>query len=563
MQITKRSNTARFRLCLLAVSFAACSERPLPPPFSLTGRACESCQPAPVAAVEREVSRIGIHRLNNTEYHNTVRALLGVDSSPASGFISDEKALGFDSIADAFGMTDAQLEQYVDAAESLVANAFADRDLRGPILSCDPGPGEEAECAERIIRSFGQRAYRRPLREDEVSRLAILATDVLALGDTFETAIAQVVVAMLSAPQFLYRIELDPAADAGASHPVSAYELASRMSYLFWSSMPDERLFELAQSGELLTSDGLRAEVDRLLAAEQSRAFLESFGGQWLGMRGLASHTVDRTIFPTFDEPLRAAMLRESYAYFDEFVHGGTAMDRFFIEDVNFVDGVLATLYDIPDVPSDTSVRMTWTADARRGFLGLAGFLTQTSLSHRTAPTLRGKWVLSNLLCVPIPTPPPNVPKLDQEAASASVPASDNVRARLAEHRKNPECAACHSTLDPIGLGLENFDAIGRYRSRYEDGTPVDASGVLPDGSTFDGVQELSERLAHDARFLDCVSEKLLTYALSRQLVGSDQRYLAELRAAWHQSDLSVASLLGLIVQSDLFRMRRGEAIVQ
>ena len=236
-------------------------------------------------------------------------------------------------------------------------------------------------------------------------------------------------------------------------------------------------------------------------------------------------------------------------------------MAEFFTADVNFADARLATLYGItgPAASASAPLRVVDLGDQRRGFLGLASFLTVSSYSYRTAPTLRGKWVLENLLCQTIPAPPPNIPKLDDGQAGSAATQSLNIRQRLAEHRANPLCASCHDTLDPIGLGLESFDAIGRYRAVYANGDAVDASGVLPDGSPFNGIQQLSALLSADARFTECASQKLMTYALSRRLGDADAPFLQRARTRWKEQGLSLRALVQLLVASPTFRQRHGQ----
>ncbi|MEY4576390.1 MAG: hypothetical protein RL701_1093 [Pseudomonadota bacterium] len=513
-------------------------------------------------AQPRDVGRVDLHRLNNTEYDNTVRDLLGVTSTPARSFIADEKAFGFDSIAAALGMTDAQYEQYFNAADELVERTFADAALRKRIVTCAPAANADPNvCTRQIVTSFGLRAWRRPLDTAEADALVAVAQDARGLGENFDAAIAQVAKAMLSAPAFLYRVELDADPNAKTAHALNGYELASRVSYLVWSTLPDQRLFDLAKDNTLADDATLDKELDRMLADPRAENFSSSFAGQWLGLRDLKSHQVEPTVFPQWNEALRTAMIREGQLYFDEFLHGRRSIDEFFTAPVNFVDAELAKLYGI-GAPSGTgpAQRVTNATKERQGFLGLASFLTMTSFSYRTAPTLRGKWVLENLLCEGVAPPPADVPKLD-EAASGGDLSQLNVRERLAEHRKNPACAGCHTVLDPIGLGLENFDAIGEHRSEYSQGDPVDASGMLPNGGSFNGLIELAGILARDTRLQDCASEKLMTYALSRELVASDGVYLAELRAAWPQTDKSLLSLLRLVVHSDPFQQRRGEVV--
>jgi hypothetical protein len=507
-----------------------------------------------------DVNRIGIHRLNNTEYDNTVRDLLGVGETPARSFIADEKALGFDNIAEALGMTDAQYEQYWNAADSLSEQVFADATLRARILTCTPAAAVDETCTRSIVAAFGKRAWRRPLADAEIDRLVQLAGEASMLGEDFAGSIKHVAKALLLSVPFLYRVELDSDPEAATPHALDAYELASRLSYLVWSTMPDATLIQAADSGELLDTDVLAAQLRRMLADARGERFVRGFAGQWLGMRDLESHQVEPTAFPEWSTDLRDAMIAEGYQYFSQFVQGRRSLQEFFTADVNFVDDRLAALYDFSGQSFDPSTAFHDTTDARRGFLGLASFLTLTSYSYRTAPTLRGKWVLQNLLCQDIPPPPPNVPKLDDSQADSAATQSLNVRDRLAEHRKNPQCASCHVTLDPIGLGLENFDAIGQYRTQYANGDAIDASGTLPSGESFDGLHELSDLLAGDARLADCASEKLLTYALSRRIVPADQPYLQALRTQWRDDGMSIAALLERIVVSEPFRSRRGEA---
>jgi hypothetical protein len=503
------------------------------------------------------VNRVAIHRLNNREYDNTMHDLLGVTSAPAKAFIEDEKLYGFDDIANAFGMTDAQYEQYFDAADALVEQTFADATLRGRILTCTTS---DATCTRKIISDFGLKAWRRPLEQAEVDRLVKLANDATAAGEDFTGSIKQVVKTMLSSVPFLYRVELDSDPASTTPHPVGGYEMASRLSYLFWSTMPDAGLREAASKGDLLKTDALSAQIDRLLNDARSEQFISSFAGQWLGLRDLMSHQIDPVVFPDFNEPLRNAMVDEGLSYFDEFLSGGRSMTDFFTNDVNFVDSSLGKLYGITGGGNGNAVRVTNTGDSRRGFVGLASFLTLTSFSYRTAPTLRGKWVLENLLCEEIPPPPPNVPKLDSATADPAALQSENVRKRLEAHRSNPMCADCHKILDPIGLGLENYDAIGKYRTKYANGDGIDASGTLPDGTPFVGLNQLTDALAKDARLTDCASEKMLTYALSRKVVASDETYLEQIRDQWAADGMDLSSLLKRIVLSEPFRNRRGEA---
>lgn len=510
-----------------------------------------------VASSPGDVNRVPLHRLNNTEYGNTMRDLLGVSSRPSATFIDDEKLFGFDNIAAAFGMTDARYEQYFNAADALVEEAFAAEALRTRIMICTPSAKTDTACARTILDSFAARAFRRPLTEVELTRLVKVASDAVALGEDFTGGIKQALKSSLASPQFLYRSELDPDPNSALPHRLGAYELASRLSYLVWSTLPDSALFQLAQGGDLLRDDVLATELARLLSDARSEQFLANFAGQWLGLRALSSHQVDAATFPDWNEPLREAMVQEGFSYFAEFLRGGRPITEFFTADVQFVNAPLAKLYGIAPPSGSGLTRVTNDKDQRRGFLGLAGFLTLTSFSQRTAPTLRGKWVLENLLCTEIPPPPADVPELD--AGGASNEPTQNVRERLEAHRANPNCSGCHEILDPIGLGLESFDAIGRYRSSYANGDVIDATGKLPSGKTFNGLLELSSIVSEDTRLADCVVKKLMTYALSREIVASDGAYVQSIKQAWTSKGLGIAALLEQIVLSEPFRARRGE----
>jgi len=515
----------------------------------------------PSGGAAADPGRIGLHRLNNNEYDNTLRDLLGVAATPArASFIPDEQALGFDSIASSLGMTEAQYEQYFNAAGAFADEVMSNAALRSRIVTCAPTP--DSTCIKSIISSFGLRAWRRPLDTVEVDRLVKVATDAVALGATFEGSVGEVVRVMLASPHFLYRFEPDPDPASTTPHPVDSYSLASRLSYLVWSTMPDDAALAVAATDEISTTAGLQAELSRLLASPRAVEFVSSFAGQWLGMRALGSHQVDSGIFGEWNEQLRQSMIQEGLRYFSLFLEGPSPLplSGFFNTDVNFVDPSLANLYGISAGLGGAPERVTISTDQRVGFLGLASFLTISSFSYRTAPTIRGKWVLESLLCEPIPPPPPSIPTLDQNT-TPDLASSENVRVRLAQHSAAPACAGCHATLDPIGFGLENFDAIGRYRTSYPSGDAVDASGQLPGGKAFIGLTDLADVLAADPRFVRCASEKLMTYALSRKLERSDEVYLDSILNQLAQGeDRSLRGLLTAIVMSEPFRQRRGEA---
>jgi hypothetical protein len=545
----------------LALVAAACNgqvfEDPRPPQPPTPPAPPTETEPVPPA--DADVGRVGLHRLNNLEYDNTVRDLLGVTSMARATFVSDESGIAFDNDADSLIVTDVRYEQYFAAADAIATQAFADAAARVRILTCAPASPTDTACTRQIITRFGLRAWRRPLEPAEIDRLARVAADAVLLGEDFAGSIRQVVTVMLAVPQFLFRIESDPTPASLARHPITSYELASRLSYLMWSTMPDDALFARAASGDLLRADVLAAEVDRLLADGKSASLTESFAGQWLGVRNAASHQVEPTAFRDFDAPLQRAMVAEAYAYFQHFVSTDRDLGTFFTSELNFVNARLARHYGMPAVAGDALVKVEDATDERQGFMGLGAFLMQSSYSYRTTPTLRGRWVQENLLCTKIPVPDFEVPKLDNEMPTDPTSQDLNVAARLAEHRNNDKCRGCHMILDPIGIGLETFDAVGSYRTKYANGDAVDASGTMPTGQTFNGLKELNQIVSKDARFLNCASSKMLNYALGRNLTPADGPFLDQIRYRWRQGGTSVRALLKAVVASDSFRYRRGE----
>jgi hypothetical protein len=520
-----------------------------------------------------DVGSIAVHRLNNLEYDNTMRDLVGVDAMAQKTFQEDEKG-EFDNDADLFTFNDARYEQYFTTADTIGETVFADTTPNGlrqtyvyGLVSpaCTPST-TDMTCSSKIISAFGQKAWRRPLTSADLTGLLKVASDAVGLGETADGALKQVVKVLLASPEFLYRIEFDTNPGSPVPHALGPYELATRLSYLVFSSMPDKTLFDLAASKQISDDTVLSQQVDRMLLDPKGASFTQSFAGQWLGARTMQSHQVEPTAFKTFDEPLRAAMIQEQLLYFGEFLTGPLPMTQFLTTPDNFVNTRLAKHYGFPAVDMNAGFQKVTNTDPNRiGFMGLGSFLTFSSFSYRTSPTLRGRWVLENLLCTPISPPAVPPPKLDGNAPATDMSAQqENVRARLTLHRAAADCASCHAILDPIGLGLENFDGIGAYRQKYAptDTTTIDSSGMLPTGETFSSVSQLAAILSqgqHLQQLTDCASHKLMTYALSRTLTDGDQPYLNKVRATWATQGWGLKPLLKDIVLSDTFRYRHGE----
>ena len=416
----------------------------------------------------------------------------------------------------------------------------------------------KSQAAEKIIRNFAFHAYRRPVTDDEVSRLLALWTKADSDGRSFDDSINVVVQAVLASPKFLFRIEQEPQpGEANNIHTLDEFELASRFSYFLWSSMPDDELLNLAEKGQLHAN--LDAQVTRMLKDPKAQALVENFAGQWLQLRPLENANPDTTKFPAFDASLREDMLKETQMFFTSIVNDDRSVTDFINGNYTFVNERLAKFYGIPGITGDEFQRVTFPKDSvRGGLLSQASILTVTSYPNRTSPVLRGKWVLENLLNDAPPPPPPNVPALKEDDKSAL---NTTLKQRMEEHRANPSCAVCHVRMDAIGFSLENFDAIGEWRTQDVNKQAIDASGSLPDGTTISGALGLKQILmAQKDKFLRCLADRMLTYALGRGTEPSDHRTLDAIVADMQKNDDKFSVLIQSIVHSDAFQKQRGKA---
>jgi hypothetical protein len=426
-----------------------------------------------------------------------------------------------------------------------------DTPSRRRIFVCQPAnTGEELPCATKILASLARRAYRRPVNDADLEPLlAFYRTG--REGGNFESGISRALRLILSNPQFLFRFERDPVGlPAGSVYRISNVELASRLSFFLWSSIPDDELL----NADLSAPAELQRQVRRMLADPRSESLVNNFAEQWLFLRNLRAVTPDPRSFPDFDDNLRQSMRRETELFVDSIVREDRSVLDFLNADYTFLDERLARHYGIPNVYGSRFRRVEVDDPARRGLLGQAGVLAVTSYATRTSPVLRGKWILTNILGTPPPAPPPNTPPL-KENAQGDRPLS--VRERMEEHRRNPACAGCHATMDPLGFALENFDALGRWRTRGEDGAPIDASGVLPDGANVNGPASLRNALlAHPDRFVSTLAEKLLTFALGRGLDYNDAPAVRKIAAETASGDYRFSSLILGVVESVPFQMK-------
>ena len=421
-----------------------------------------------------------------------------------------------------------------------------------------------------VLTRLLTRAYRRPATATEIAATTRIVDRTTAAGRTWEAGLQQAIVAILCSPKFLFRLELDDRPTTPDAHPIDDFQLAARLSYFLWSSMPDDELFALAAKKQLAAK--LDAQVQRMLKSPKAEALVQNFALQWLQLRRLQSFAPDRKLFPGFSEPLRAAMLRETELFFGEIVRENRSVLELLDGKFTYLNAVLARHYGIADTvgnpvttkPKDkrpggdafrgeTFVRVSLPTAERGGLLTHASILTVTSNPTRTSPVKRGRWVLEQLLGTPPPPPPPGAPELD-----AQKELTGTLRQRMEQHRANPACASCHTQMDALGFSLENFDAIGAYRTT--DGAfPIDASGTLPDGKSFNGPAELKTVLQEKRElFVRNLTEKLLIYALGRGLEYYDSRAVRRISADLAKQDNHFSALVSGIVQSDPFRLRRG-----
>ncbi len=408
----------------------------------------------------------------------------------------------------------------------------------------------------KTIETFVTRAWRRPLQEGELERFVRLGRTVFDEDGSMEEALRIVFQAALSSPNFLFRVELDAEPENPAAiHPVGPYELAVRLSYFLWSSMPDDELFRLAADGTLAKPKVLEAQVRRMLRDPRSGALAENFAEQWLQTRFLAGSTPDPDTFPAFDPALRAAMREETRLFFSAIVREDRSVLEFVDSEFTYVNERLARHYGMEDVSGAEFRKVSVAGTPRGGVLTQGSVLTLTSYPTRTSPVFRGKWILEQFLGTPPLPPPPDVPELENEEGEAL---TGSLRQRLEKHRLDPACAVCHDRLDPLGFALENFDAIGAWRE-FDGKFLVDSSAVLPGGKPFEGPSELKQLLKKRPKaFVRALSEKMLTYALGRGLEYYDKCTIDQLVDLAAANGYKIGSLISGIVQSDTFRLRRG-----
>jgi hypothetical protein len=534
-------------------------------------------------APEKGTGRLALRRLNRAEYNNTIRDLIGLDLRPADDFPADDGGHGFDNIAAVLSTSPLLMEKYLAAAARVVEAAFRDDRARRRILNppadnvpvtyrgyiapvreqprkrlilsgadlppVDPKE-DELQQALNSLRAFADRAYRRPATQDELVRLLRLVEAAQRNGEGTEKGLRLALRAVLVSPHFLFRNEA--AARPERRQATNQFQLAARLSYFLWSSMPDDELFDQAVRGTLLEGNNLSVQTQRMLRDPRSRALTENFAGQWLQTRALKDVTPDPDRFPDFDEPLRKAMRQETELFFASVVGEDRSILDLLDADYTFLNERLARHYGIRGISGEQFRKVSVAGTPRGGILTQGSVLVVTSNPTRTSPVKRGRWILENVLGASVPPPPPGVEGLREDGQQAL---SGTLRQRLEQHRRNPGCASCHRRLDPLGFALESFDAVGAWRA-HEGGHAIDASGVLPGGARFAGSPALRVLLKkrRDA-FARCLTEKLLTYALGRGLERSDRPAVNDIACKLARNDYRFSALVLALVHSAPFQI--------
>jgi cytochrome c551/c552 len=445
--------------------------------------------------------------------------------------------------------------EYVSVGGPYKVAGPGETESRKRIFVCRPAAGSPEEpCARQILTTVAHRAYRRPVATAEIDPLMKLFAAGRTDGGSFDAGIEMALSGVLVSPEFLFRVEKAPAANSPKSiYKISDLDLASRLSFFLWSSIPDDELLQAAEKGKLRDPAVLRTQVTRMLADAKSKSLVDNFAGQWLRLRNVADWKPDPDKFPGFDDALRNAFQRETELFFENIIHEDRSVLEFIDADYTFVNEKLAKFYGIPNVKGSYFRRVALTGTERGGILTQGSTLLVTSYPTRTSPVLRGKWILESILGAPPPPPPPDVPVLNEAAVTNAA----SLREVFAKHRDNVACAVCHSRLDPLGFSLENFDATGKFRTKDGD-VPVDASGAMPGGAVIEGPAGLKKVLmGRKDEFVENVAGQLLTYALGRGLEYYDQPTVREIGRKTAAGDYKFSAMVLAIADSVPFEMRR------
>jgi hypothetical protein len=504
----------------------------------------------------------------NRNNHNDVDAHLKTRIQVSAG----QKQVGVTFVKNAFSLIETKRQPYiarynyhrhprqspavfqVSISGPFESTGTAETPSRQKVFITNPKiEGSEEAAARKILQKLARKAYRRPVMDDEVNRLMNFYYQAAKEGG-FDAGIENALSSILVSPSFLFRKEEAPkGTKPGEVYAISDFELASRLSFFLWSSLPDEELLDLAEAGNLQHPKALAAQVRRMLADPKSQSLIDNFANQWLYLRNLASITPNHRLFPDFDDNLRQAFRRETELFFESILQEDRSVLDLLNANYTYLNERLAKHYQIPNIYGPRFRKVSLKPEYQRGGLLRHGsILTVTSYATRTSPVIRGNWILENILGAPAPPPPEDVPPLEENIIDQSLP----VRERLSQHRENPACASCHNLMDPVGFAMENYDAIGRWRT-HEDGRRLDVSGGLPDGNSFNGVSGLEKALLQRPElFVTTLTEKLMTFALGRGIEPHDAPAIRKIVANAAGEDYKVSSILIGIVNSIPFTQR-------
>ncbi len=531
----------RASMSLIPLALASCVGQVGAPVNQGDAPICSTADPGPSP----------IRRMTRLEYNNTVRDLLGDDTHPADGFAPEEEALGFNNNAYALGVTTLLAEELMVASEEISQRATADL---GALLPCDPATASDA-CVEDWIAAFGKRAWRRPLGGDEVTRLLALFQQARDEWD-FTTGIQLVIQAALQSPHFLYRVEFG-VAQQGSEQIVELdhWEMASRLSYFIWSSMPDDELFAAAEAGQLGTATEIEAQARRMLADPRERAAVAEFHEQWLDLDRMATVTKDTTMFPDWTE-VKPLLVSETHAFLDHVIWDGEGdLWTLLTAPYTMANARLADFYGVTGPTTDTFEKTDLDPARRAGLLTQASLLSINAKANQTSPVHRGKFVREQLLCQMLPAPPDDV-----EIVPPDLDPTLTTRERFAQHSTDPYCAGCHHLMDPIGFGFEHYDALGAWRD-LENGLAIDATGEINASEdvngTFDGIPDLAHRLAASNQVRECVARQWFRYAYGRGETSADNCTMAGLFDRFAASEYDIQELLVALTQTDAFLYKR------
>jgi Protein of unknown function (DUF1592)/Protein of unknown function (DUF1588)/Protein of unknown function (DUF1595)/Protein of unknown function (DUF1587)/Protein of unknown function (DUF1585) len=510
--------------------------------------------------------RVTLRRLNYVEYDNTLRDLLGIewkaDAKPSVKFQfpADEWGDGFFNDGDVLTSSPLTIEKYLGAAQYAIDQAFdgnANKAARDRIFTCNPSGSGEGDCLKKIVGEFARRAFRRPVTDEEVTPYLGLVEVAKKKGDSAEVGLKLALSAVLVSPDFLFRVELDTT--PGKARILNDYEVASRLSYFIWASMPDEQLFGRAKDGALTKPEEVKTQVRRMLADPKASAFSLAMSEQWLHAMALQFAKPEKKFFPKWEEPVRDALAGEVNAFLAPILSGSTPAQEILTAKYVYANRMLGMYYGLPNamnLPVDKFEKVMVTDNRRGGVLRQGSFLVHTSHPDTHSPTIRGKFILDKLLCSPPPPPPPTIPSFMPQAEPTGT-----LRQKLTKlhHAMGGACEACHAIIDPMGFALENYDGSGQWRDK-DNGLDVDATGKMPGTEqAFNGAGELSEILAKDSRFASCLAKQVLTYATGRHLKDDDKPLIEELGKKFSSGGWKFPELVELVATSAPMTHRQSE----